>query len=719
MNSTPEVLLNRFAIKKLNERERSVNVYSYTFKTPPQPGKEFSEINKILWNIRTPGALLGKNIVTKDPVLQNYLDGKNYKLQSQGTQVLNPQEEKEREALERIERRWLEKRLKQGSKKNRVERYNFGGLIWWNAEKTILKNKGWEVHTGVRLDVSIHNLGFLFLEIDIHHRFYSPWTLQKWFDNNPDIPITWLRNTYDDRTWKYLRTSNENPETLQIPGLNMSLADYHRSHKISASEAEISNSRVVYVKGKKGESAHLSSRLRPSITMEILSFLADRGEKEAGQVFKQVRKSVNDRFTKANEVAEWLAKNIYRQQNIKLKPQKITGILFKSKSPILLIKSKQKVYRAKDSLEKGCLRTGEKQFGFLDLVGNGMRSETAIIYKKLEYIAKKSGTEIFLETPRSQTELPDKERSRRQFWQNWANQGTHTVLVVTNWLENDRKTQLRREALEANIALKFMLPMPKKDDYRLDNIILGLLVKAKWQTVGLEPLEDKYAADLVVGFDAGTNRNLYYGTSAFAILANGQSIGWEIPEAQPGETLSGRSVVRTILNLIDRFERIENRIPKRILLLRDGLIQNNEFDYTLETLKDENIAVDLLEVRKSGTGRMAIKQFDSYSMKDILTDAKEGTAILSQDNKTFRIVTSKAIAGGSARPLQVVRYCGDAPLKVLAKQIYRLSMLHPASAYSSSRLPMVLHFADRMAKEVQRLGETGILQSVDREKIFF
>lgn len=692
MNSTSKILLNRFAIKKLNERERTVNVYSYTFNRLPEPGKEFSEINKILWRIWTPGALLGKNIVTKDPVSQKYLQGKNWKLQPQEIKILNPKEERERDVLERIERRWLEKRLKEVSQKNRIERYNFGGLICWDSEKNILNNLGWEVHKGVHLDVSIHNLGVLFLEIDIHHRFYSPWTLQEWFDNNPDIPIKWLRNTYNDQTWRYLRTTDENPETLQIPGLNMSLADYHRTHEISATTAEISNSCVVYVKGKQGESAHLSSRLRPSITMEILSYLSDRGEKKAGQVFKQVRKSVNDRFSKANEVAQWLAKKIYQRQNSELKPQETSGILLKSKSPILLIKSKQKVFRAKDCLEKGCLQTGEKQFGFLDLVENGMRSETAIINKKLEYIAKKSGTEIFLETPKNKTELPDKERSRRKFWLNWATKGTHTVLVVTNWLENERKNQLLREALEANIALQFMLPMPKKDDYRLDNIILGLLVKAKWQTVGLEPLEDEYAADLIVGFDAGTNRNLYYGTSAFAILANGQSIGWEVPEAQPGETLSGRSVVRTILNLIDRFERIENRLPKRILLLRDGLVQSNEFDYTLEALEDEDIAVDLLEVKKSGAGRMAIKTFNSDG-KILLDDAKEGTSIVSTDNKTFRIVTSKAIAGGSARPLQIVRYFGDAPLEILAKQIYRLSMLHPASAYSSSRLPMVLHFA--------------------------
>ncbi len=46
-------------------------------------------------------------------------------------------------------------------------------------------------------------------------------------------------------------------------------------------------------------------------------------------------------------------------------------------------------------------------------------------------------------------------------------------------------------------------------------------------------------------------------------------------------------------------------------------------------------------------------------------------------------------------------------------------MLNPASAYAYSRLPYVIHFADKMAKTVQRIGELGILHGVDRHKIFF
>jgi argonaute family protein len=47
----------------------------------------------------------------------------------------------------------------------------------WNADKIILEDLGWEVHTGVRLDLELHYSGMVLVELDTHHRFYSPWTL--------------------------------------------------------------------------------------------------------------------------------------------------------------------------------------------------------------------------------------------------------------------------------------------------------------------------------------------------------------------------------------------------------------------------------------------------------------------------------------------------------------------------------------------------------------
>ncbi|AFZ37878.1 stem cell self-renewal protein Piwi [Stanieria cyanosphaera PCC 7437] len=710
-NSAVEVFLNRFPVKRLTEAERTVQTYTYTFNPSPEPGKEYSAINRITWNIGTPGVRFGSTIITKQPIAERYLQGENWLLKPQGTQLLDLNNSNEKEALERLERRWLGWKLRQTSEKYRLENSPEGGFIWWNLDKTILQGLGWEVHTGVCLDISIHHSGVVLTEIDIHHRFYTSWTLEQWLQTYPDLSINWVRNTYNDRSWKFERISDENPETVMIP--SGSLADYHRNlENNQAKETEISNAKVVYVSSKGNqEIPHLSTRLQPSITMEMLSCLQDRGSQEAAKVFKQIRQSSQVRFDRGRDIAKWLASKIYHVEK-QINPQKAEGIMLRNKFPLLITKSK-KVYRPEASFKQGCFRTGEKQFGCLDLTGNGDWSE--LIRNKLEDLAQKSGVDILLEPAKKTTDLPDSLLTRKQFWQDWANQGTHTVLVITPWLQNTEKSRLQREALEANIALQFMQPMSKPDNYRAVNIILGLLLKAKWQPVGLEPLQDEYAAELVIGFDAGTNRNLYYGTSAFAILANGQSLGWELPEAQPGEKLSGQAVLNTVANIINRFQRIENRLPKRILLLRDGIVQRDEFESAIALLQQDHIAVDLLGVRKSGAGRMAVIKQTSGNLIDVLP----GTAVLSHDGETFRIVTSEAKAGGSARPLQVLRDYGDAPLEILARQIDRLCLLNPASGYSVSRLPYVIHFADKMAKIVQRIGEVGVLQGIDRQKIFF
>ena len=707
---SPKVFLNRFPVKKLTDKDKTVQVYNYSFNPSPEPGKEYSAINRIPWKIKIPGVRFKSTIITKKLIAQEYLKQDDWTLEHQGTQLLNLNIDLERETLEKLERKWIERELKYKLSRNRIDRASEGGFIWWDANETTLQDLGWEVHKGVRLDIEVNQLGFVFIEIDLHHRFYSAWTLEQWLKDYGDIPISWVRNTYDDRSWKLIRVSDEDPENTMIPNLG-SLANYHRNlDKNKATEKEIKDAHVVYVSNRNKELTHLSTRLRPSITMEILSNLQDRGSSEAAKVFKQVKKSIEERFDKSTDTARWLSKNIYNS-NRDTKPQTTKGLILRNKYPLLLTKSKN-VYRPINSLDEGCFSTGEQKFGCLDLTGNGQWSK--FIQNKLEHVAKKSCIDIELEPAKNQKHLTDNIFTRKQFWQDWSDAGTNTVLVVSPWLKGNKKAQLQKEALEANIALQFMQPMYREEKYRIANIVLGLLLGAKWQPVGLESLQDKYAAEIVIGFDAGTNRNLYYGTSAFAILANGQNLGWELPEAQPGEKISSEAIIRNVSNIVTRFQKIENRLPRRILMLRDGIVQCEEFEDVVAFLLDSQIDIDLLSVRKSGAGRMAIKNESGE-----YTDASPGTAILSTDDMTFRIVTSEAKAGGSARPLKVVRDFGDAPLEILAKQVDRLCMLNPASAYAYSRLPYVIHFADRMAKTIQRIRELGVLHGVDRQKIFF
>jgi argonaute family protein len=80
-------------------------------------------------------------------------------------------------------------------------------------------------------------------------------------------------------------------------------------------------------------------------------------------------------------------------------------------------------------------------------------------------------------------------------------------------------------------------------------------------------------------------------------------------------------------------------------------------------------------------------------------------------------VTTKTRGTGSVRPLRVIHVYGNAPLEVIALQTYHQTKLHPASGYSSARLPWVLHLADKSSKEFQRLGQMSILQNLNREKL--
>ncbi|MFQ3679313.1 MAG: hypothetical protein SNJ60_02215 [Pseudanabaenaceae cyanobacterium] len=190
-------------------------------------------------------------------------------------------------------------------------------------------------------------------------------------------------------------------------------------------------------------------------------------------------------------------------------------------------------------------------------------------------------------------------------------------------------------------------------------------------------------------------------------------MGTAQPNVQSGEKFSGATIWRTVSNLILRFEEKCDRPPHKVLLMRDGLVQGHEFEETVHHLTAANIAVDVLGVRKSGTGRLGMLQGGVYQ------DAPLGSTVFWESEKSFLMITSQAVNQnlGSARPLRVVHAHGSTPVTVLAEQTYHLTQMHPASGFRASRLPWVLHLADRSSKELPRLGDIGLLQNLDRTKL--
>lgn len=720
-----DVVMNRFLVKELTSTDCSVYEYICNFKDDPEREEIQKSLFRVCYSVKVPATVLGSRIITKDKIAPEYLENENWQLSLVSSRILNCQNLHELKGLERLERNRLERELKKWNFAS-VEKSG-GVLVWWitgdaGKEKC---GEGWEVHKGRKIDVYIDSNNYLYLEIDVHHRFYTPWTLHQWQDKYPDILCTYVRNTYRDKNnnyinWRYERTSDQPPGEVLLDGLDMNLAEYHI--KIGATEEEVNNSRVVYVSkanqwgSRRQSTAHLSQRLSPSLTMDMLAAIAERSEgterKNTQEVFSLVKKDIDFRLKESEKMAQKIIKDIYRIDEIP-SPLTVQGKLL-SKGKLLALNGE--IVRVAQVRSKGCIKVGETNFGCLNLYNDSPRYPEEVANFLLD-VAKKSKVDINIDFYRTISQLPDSSLDRQMFWQNWANEQVKTVLVVMPWSSSERKQQIRIDALKAGIATQFIVPIPKAGSHKAANVALGLLCKAGWQPVRLEPIDHPEAPDLIIGFDTGTNRELYYGTSAFAILADGQSLGWELPDVQKGERFSGDGIWQTVSKLVIKFYGLSNRYPRRILLMRDGLVQEGEFEQTIEELNKKGIAVDILSVRKSGSARMGYEFIQDGKRE--YRDAKMGSVVFAHQERSFILVTSKPVSAklGSARPLTIIHEYGDTQLELLALQTYHLTQLHPASGFSASRLPWVLHLADKSSKEFQRIGQMSILQNLNREKL--
>ena len=722
-----QVYLNQFFIKTLTKEDCKFYRYRCIFEKEVVSGQEFRKIGSICYKVGVDAVRLGYDLVTHVLVRETQLRGEDWRLENCTEVFLNPEDPAERKAIAQLELKRLENVLKEKMPRTFIEAKYGEGLILWKADTETLGD-GWEVHKASKLDITIDHQGNLFLEIDPRSRFYSPWTFHEWEKRYPDCSIQYVRNTYLDKkgkyiTWRYEDKTQENPSSVQIPNLGITLAQYHLNQ--GATLEEVENSHVVQVKsssyGKKNNEVvpHLSLRLRPVITMDTLASLTEdktlshKQKKDISSVFTDIKKEIFDRFKVGIDLARGIARVVYGiTLGNSLSPLEVQGFaLAKSK----LYGKKGIVQKTADVFSGGCIKVGETKFGCLNLLN--IPEYPTTVELELKKIAKNTNIEILLTPSRLKSDLPVGEIDRQMFWESWAESGIRTILVVTNnILTKSEKQKIRVDALQAGIATQFMRPMPRPEEHRARNIVLGLLAKAAWQSVRVDKIDHPQAAELIIGFDTGTNRDLYYGTSAFAVLADGQSLGWELPDVQSGETFAGEAVARTVNKLLLKFNRMCEHFPTRVLLMRDGFVQDQEFSETIAALEEKNIGVDVISVRKSGSGRMGLKNLrdQGFPYHNVLA----GTVVMIPEEKSFLLVSTQ-VRMGTARPLRIVHEYGDTPLDIIAQQTYSQCQLHPASGYSGgSRLPWVLHLADKTSKEVQKIKQVSILQNVNREKLF-
>jgi len=682
------VYLNRFPLRPLSPEELRPRLFRPELSPPPDREEAHPLLAQVARQLGVPaipwqGAFL---LTWEEPkrMQGEVRRGEKvyaFSLEAQGRAELDPARPQDREALSRLASRRLEERLARLRLRRDMQDMNVEERRIYRKE--VASGPGWRFLQGAELDLLVDQKGRLVLEVDLFHRILPSLTLEAWLQKGYPLPRR-ARNAYGGprRVWEVVRLGEEAPEAVLLPG-GKNLLDYHRERGRLEGEA----GRVVWVQDprrRREEVPHLTGLLLPVLSLEEVH---DLGEVPRLQI------PPGERLEGARRTARWVAKHLNLGAPPSLEP--LMDQALRLPLPSLVAAGKRRVKKPADALEVGPFRSRPAKVALLRL--DGGRGWPPPLEKRLERLGLKTGT--------LEADLQDELALRRKL-SALREADFSALLVLTPPLSWEVRNRLKALCLKEGFPTQLLntpLREAKEEEHRLTNALLGLLVKAGFQLVALE---GEYPAELVVGFDAGGQNSFRFGGAACAVGQDGSLLTWALPEAQPGERIPEEVVWDLLQEALLAFSS-ERRLPRKVLLLRDGRVPQGEFTRALEELRRRGVAYDLLSVRKSGGGRL-------YPVRGRLADG----LFLPLEEETFLLLTVHREGRGTPRPLKLVREEGNTPLVALARQVYHLTRLYPPSGFLFPRLPAPLHLADRLVREVGRLGVRH-LKEVPRDRLFF
>ncbi|MDS0300923.1 hypothetical protein NDI76_19430 [Halogeometricum sp. S1BR25-6] len=210
-------------------------------------------------------------------------------------------------------------------------------------------------------------------------------------------------------------------------------------------------------------------------------------------------------------------------------------------------------------------------------------------------------------------------------------------------------------------------------------------------------------ADCFIGLDATYDREKgqFLGASANVVLANGTVFVSKSQSLQSGETFDEDAIVDILKDIHREFVRRKGRSPAHIVIHRDGRLFEDA-ETILEPFDETDIEIDIVDVRKSGAPRAALRMNESFQIDE------KGRLFIEQGGDYGFLTTTgrpefdESAGLGTPRTLRVVRRAGDTDLQTLLEQIYWLSESHVGSAQRSTRLPISTYYADRCAEHARK-----------------
>jgi len=270
-------------------------------------------------------------------------------------------------------------------------------------------------------------------------------------------------------------------------------------------------------------------------------------------------------------------------------------------------------------------------------------------------------------------------------------------------------TLTKNKVVHQNFQLnRYGTSLKKSADYATGQVnVFGILLKH-----GILPVPYVCSIgdiDLISGIDVGRiTRNRSVAAVAVSITKSGHLWG-TTPSGEPqtGETISEPSLRRMFQKLVSDYKSKEAENPKRILFVRDGNTPPSERDSMLKVIQEyrDEMGIDFcwVSVRKQGCPRL-LKFDENEQIVDDLPN-KGHWISWSDDSAWIWPTGSPNLKVGMPGIPQGINFTITEnfvtnPLSIdeISKLLICHSHASQSQPYNSTRLPFVMHLADRQAK---------------------
>jgi argonaute-like protein implicated in RNA metabolism and viral defense len=179
---------------------------------------------------------------------------------------------------------------------------------------------------------------------------------------------------------------------------------------------------------------------------------------------------------------------------------------------------------------------------------------------------------------------------------------------------------------------------------------------------------------------------------------------YKVPQGT-GEFADVYTFTNLTTDLIRHFESATNNQVKHLILHRDGRTHRREWDLLPEKLAEQDITMDLVEIRKRNQPLLRQRRNRSgIPSKDIaIGNCELNTAYLNNTLTIDQKIGEKQVYPAPVS-ICVVKVAGTSPLKELTAQVHALTKVNYAAYRRTVHVPATIYYADAMVGKVSLKG---------------